>query len=334
MDNSSSVKNSVFDTDFVLSIVSEHYCVSEPLHCELIRTGFNHNYLIQTAETKFVLRIYLNGKPYIRHANDFRFELELLDFLCQKDIPVVRPVANKQDEWLATVDVQGEVRHLALFHFVDGIEIHKLDIDDVSEVIPLLEQFGTIMARIHLAASQFQSRYQRYHLNLDYMLDRSLQLLEQHLRERDMGDIAFFKPTAEEIRLRIQELPISADTYGPIHADFNVGNIFWDAQAGLTILDFDCGGYGWYTYDLAAPGIEIAEFLPHVLKGYESVRPLSALEKELIPIFVKLRWIWDIGDMLSFIPLWGEPITDNYLRECTDRLRGLMEDETNAAADK
>ena len=323
MSKPSTVTNIVLDADYLLSIVPENYDLPDPTHCELIRTGFNHNYLIQTTDRKFVLRVYLNGKPYIRHTDDFRFELELLDVLSKWGIPVVRPVANKQGEWLTTYEGTDEVRSLALFHFVDGIELHMIEFDDPAEITPQLEHLGEIVARIHLATSQFQSHYHRYHLDLDHLLDRSLHLLEQHLRERDMGDATFFKPTAEEIRRNVQQLPITDDTYGPIHADLNAANILWDPKEGLTIIDFDHGGYGWRSYDFAALAIDISEIFSPILKGYESVRPLSDLERQLIPTFVKLRWIWDIGDMLSFMPLWGEQPTDDYLEECVKKLHNL-----------
>ncbi len=73
------------------------------------------------------------------------------------------------------------------------------------------------------------------------------------------------------------------------------------------------------------------------LKGkpyIESVRLLSDLEKQLMPTFVKLRWIWDIGDILSFMPLWGERPSDEYLAECVGRLHELMEGEADSKAGK
>ena len=59
-------------------------------------------------------------------------------------------------------------------------------------------------------------------------------------------------------------------------------------------------------------------------EGYESIRLLSKLERELMPVFRKLRTIWDLGDILSMYAVWGGGPEDDYLEECVSRLKNMM----------
>ena len=45
------------------------------------------------------------------------------------------------------------------------------------------------------------------------------------------------------------------------------------------------------------------------LAGYETIRPFSLEEKQMIPLFKMLRQIWDMGDILLFELLWDDQPT-------------------------
>ena len=322
------MKNTVFETEIITELISTHYTIGQPTHCELIPEGFNHNYLIETTNNiagnhKYVLRMYLNGKYYIRDADDFRFELDLLNFLLDQGVPVVRPIANQAGEWLTTHHFLDHVRHMVLFHLAPGVELGEvhatgaLTPDNFKEV-------GKVAARIHQATDRFQSHCHRYQLNCStYLLDKPLQILEKELAKRKMGNLSFFRPFAEQLRQQVEALARTTPTYGLIHADLHGHNIFLDTEAGMTIIDFDHCAYSWRAYEFATWGWD-AEALATVIEGYESVQPLSKLEKELIPTFVKLRWLWDIGDMLAYHPLWGTTPPDEHLEDYVKELHDLM----------
>ncbi|MEM7536978.1 MAG: phosphotransferase [Chloroflexota bacterium] len=318
-----STVQTVLDTDKIADIFTTHYHLGTPTHCELIRAGFNHNYLIETGDGKYVLRVYLKGKYYIRNADDFRFELDLLNFLHKQGLPVVRPIANHEGEWLTThVFEDANTHHLALFHFAHGVEIDKASANgDLTDAH--VEQIGEVKARIHQVTDNFQSPYHRYHLNLStYLMDKPMQLLDTLLRERQLGDLTFLRPITERLRQQVSTLTQTAPTYGIIHADMHGNNILLDNETGMTVIDFDHCAYGWRVYDFMVWRGN-PEVLATVLRGYESVRKLSSLEKELMPVFAKLQLLWDIGDVLLFKPLWGEEITNQYLEECVQ----VMKDE-------
>ena len=43
------------------------------------------------------------------------------------------------------------------------------------------------------------------------------------------------------------------------------------------------------------------------LQGYETLRPLSQGERDCLPIFLKLRMLWDAGDILATEALRANP---------------------------
>ena len=316
------VTNTVLDAKKLIPVLRSNYGLDKSIDCQLIRNGFNHNYLIEAGNQRYVLKIYLNNKYYIQSADDFRFELDLVTFLFAQGIPVAPPIANKGGQTLTTAEFQKETRHMALFRFAEG---ERLQADVQEEEVRWL---GEIVASLHLAADKFQSRYSRYHLDLNYLLDEPVGRLEKHLIDGGKGDLEFFRPFAEKLRKGIARLSQSGNAYGIIHADLNSSNIFYDPEAGFTIFDFDHCAFGWRAYDLVPfKGLEeIRDTLwKTFLEGYESVRPLSKLEKNVIPVFNKLRATWDIGDMLNMMPVWGEKPDEEYLDGALELFRHLMD---------
>lgn len=75
----------------------------------------------------------------------------------------------------------------------------------------------------------------------------------------------------------------------------------------VTLFDFDHCGYGWRAYDLA-PFYHAPDALQKAFfQGYETLRPLTQGERDCLPIFAKLRMLWDAGDMLATEALRANP---------------------------
>ena len=137
-----------------------------------------------------------------------------------------------------------------------------------------------------------------------------------------MGDLSFFRTTADRVRGPIGRIPKAIRAYGLIHADLHRFNIHYDERAGFTVYDFDNCEYGWRVADLVVIGQALqAPFI----EGYESVRPLSDAERAAIPAFTQVRDIWDIGDHLAMRSVKGrrDP-TNEELEEELERLRQLV----------
>lgn len=95
--------------------------------------------------------------------------------------------------------------------------------------------------------------------------------------------------------LRLAAYGTGEDRYGLIHADMRLGNLLIDGSGGITLIDFDDCGFCWFAYDFAA-AISFHETNPAVpdaraawLEGYQSVRPLGAIDLAALDAMVMLR---------------------------------------------
>lgn len=96
------------------------------------------------------------------------------------------------------------------------------------------------------------------------------------------------------IRARLRAFGRGPERYGLIHADMRLANLLVKGDH-IHLIDFDDCGLGWYLYDFAT-AISFIEDDPRVpamkdawVRGYRSVRPLSAEEEREIDTFVMLR---------------------------------------------
>ncbi len=95
--------------------------------------------------------------------------------------------------------------------------------------------------------------------------------------------------------------------HGVIHADVLRENVLVDGDA-LTLIDFDDCGTGFRLYDLGtALSQSLAE--PHLaaiaaalIGGYSALRPLDAVARAMVPVFVLLRTLASVGWTMPRLP--------------------------------
>ena len=226
------------------------------------------------------------------------FYLRLMKHLAQRGIPVPEPHANDRGE--------------LVFSLKDKPTAVVDKLRGRSELAPTDEhcrQVGAMLARMHLAGQDFE-------------------LAQPNLRAlpwwNDTVPVVLPYLSAEQAALIQQELAYqnqvaaSADyaalPRGPVHADLFRDNVMFDTVAGQPELsgffDFYFAGVDTWLFDLAvclndwcidlASGQHHAERARSFVSAYDSVRPLQAAERRLLPAMLRagaLRfWIsrlWD-----------------------------------------
>jgi Ser/Thr protein kinase RdoA (MazF antagonist) len=94
-----------------------------------------------------------------------------------------------------------------------------------------------------------------------------------------------FEQAEEQLAQDLAGLPRTPSTYGPIHGDLTLENIL-ESERGLSVIDFDDCGEGWYLFDLATACFfltghgESEEMVGAVLRGYRSERSLSVADRQ------------------------------------------------------
>ena len=285
--------NAKIEPQALTPFLSDRYGISGTATCSFIRRGGNDHYLVEDLGRKYVLRLYLNGKYFIRSADDLRFELDLIQFLVEQGLPVAAPIPDVEGKSLVLFESNGETRLAVLFEFAEGRDIWETMNEWHAR------ELGSTVAELHLAMDRFNSGHSRYDLDLDFLVEEPLGLLEAHPAYCDRDSLEFLRGFAVRLREKLREAEYSRGAYGLIHGDLGWHNIHYHPDKGMRIFDFDLCGYGWRAFDLALVRLQFDDdHWGAFINAYQSVRTMSGPERDSIGDFVQLWPMWHIGDLL------------------------------------
>ena len=178
--------NTRVEPQALVPFLAQRYGLSPSTRCSFIRRGGNDHYLVEDGDRRYVLRLYLNGKYYIGTEDELRFELDLLDFLKAQGLPVAAPIPDTGGQTLAGFESGEETRSVVLFEFAEGKGIWE------TMESTHARELGSTVAGLHQAMDRFTSEYTRYHLDLDFLLDEPLRLLEARMVSQDRASPVSF----------------------------------------------------------------------------------------------------------------------------------------------
>ena len=254
---------------------------------------------------RFVLRLY---GPGTYDAAEILSELQWQHALAQEaGLRVPEAVPTTSDELVATLPSEdGPSRHAVLLRWLKGEVCDDLPGPDA------WRRFGGFMARLHRHGAQFTPpqgfRRRRYDANtLAGAPGRPVPEVEGGPLSAE--DHELLATLAERLRPEIEALGEGSDAFGLIHGDLQISNqILHQGEVGA--LDFvDCG-FGHHLFDIASallpawegPGAE--ERKQAFLRGYRRVRPLPAVQEELLETFALAR---ALSVMRFYLESWDDP---------------------------
>lgn len=300
------IVRSFVDSAALAEVIAAEYDFDGPVTCKLfskmIRTQDNDHYLVTTGNgNKFVVRVYQVGTRMERQESDYLYELDWLNFLEKEGLPVSYPIARHDGSFLGRLRAPEGVRYYAVFSLAVGT---PLSLENEEQ----LYTFGREMARIHQASNQYENRYERRKLDLEFLVDKPMERLQRYWDE-DIGhqeDLELLLISAKEAKGQILDLinndHYTPDGWGPIGGDFHNASVFFDANDRPTFFNFDWCGNGWRAYDIAVflhnthlihqRSPEKAEAF---FAGYYAERPLTENEHAAIAPFLTIRRIWLTG---------------------------------------
>ena len=246
----------------------------------------NDVYRIDFPGAPYVLRVQGQGKWWLKGEPDLRFELDLLTHLHVHGVPVSHPVARSNGDFLGRTQLEGAERFYSLFTWATGVPGG----DDMSS--EQAYEVGRVIAEIHVCSDLFRTALPRYELGEETLLDRPLRVMEPALQRSDPGLVTFIRTEIERVRERMRSFDPGPDGWGVVHGDPQDLNYHVSPEGKPTVFDFDMCGYGWRAYDLAYYYTRIAHpFRQSALDGYESVRRVSAAEREMLTTFGQAAWV-------------------------------------------
>ena len=295
------------------------------IECKFYSAGFNHTYRVKTADdSTYYLRAY---RIQWRTLADIQYELDVLNHLKRKAFPAARPVPYKDGQLFCAVHAPEGERYLALFTEAPGAEVSYCH-----EPERMARCYGQAVAQMHNDLDDFSSSHPRFHLDIEYFIDRSLGNIRPFLSRRP-DDWDYLRRFAETLRQQILSVPVAALEQSFCHGDLQGYHANRALDGTLTFYDFDCGGFGYRAYDLAVflwcCRLEnaVAERWEPFLNGYRENRAISELDVQAVPLFVCARYLWHMGVHTQNSPDWGiDFLNDHYFDDHLKRLRQAEED--------
>jgi Ser/Thr protein kinase RdoA (MazF antagonist) len=251
--------------------------------------------------------------------------------LARAGLSVPEAVSTREGQAYATVALpdSGDTRQVGLVKWIDGVVFaERLDASsDAADVARCFEELGRLIAGFHTCTEKWTPPpgFRRHAWDTDGLVgEKPFWGRFWEIQTATDAERSRLLRIRNAVRDGLSGLSRGPDVYGMIHADLNANNVLVDGER-LSVIDFDDAGFGWYVFDLAValydrndafhrtnPHFEIAR--DALFEGYRSVRPLSAEQRGLLPLFLLarslmlLRWTEDRPEvgMQALMPLFLE----------------------------
>jgi Ser/Thr protein kinase RdoA (MazF antagonist) len=319
------VNRSLLSAPALAEWVEKKYRLSGSPSCQFWRRSINDLYLVQDQERKFVLRISPTGW---RSYKQLAAEIDLLFFLNQHRITVPQAISDKDDLYIQTLNAPEGPRFAVAFTYVPGAPHSPTKAHSF--------RFGQAIAQLHAATDSYPADQVAFRFESTEMVEEPLARLRP-LFAQHQDDFDYLVEISKGLKQAADELPRRVPEYGVCHGDVNDGNFHVDADHRWGLLDFEYFGYGWRVFDIATffnnqihqqgKTERTRSFLDAFLGGYQSVRPLSQAELDVLPSFVILRQIWLLGMGARNFPIIGlSPFEDWVFKACLPFIRQWLEE--------
>jgi Ser/Thr protein kinase RdoA (MazF antagonist) len=282
--------------------VQERYALSAQTNCQLIKAGVNHTYLVTDRDHRFVFRVYSHGW---RSRNEILEEIRLLSHLHQHGLSVSYPQSDAHGQTIQTLQAPEGERFAVLFSFAEGDKLQNITIETHHHI-------GTLMAHMHQLTQPLTLDRTTY--TPDVLLVEPMERLQRFL-PADCEEIAYMLRTQRSILQAWNQVDTTQIRTGVVHLDIWFDNLNINAQEEVTIFDFDFCGNGWLCLDFAyyilqvhsteRDETECNQKVDAFLKGYESVVPISAEEKRLIPLLGVTMYFFYLGIQCQRFDNWS-----------------------------
>jgi Ser/Thr protein kinase RdoA (MazF antagonist) len=315
---------STLDSKALVSRVLPCYEIDTVVECQFWHRGLSDVYLVETRTTQYILRV---SHCHWRSQMDIHFELELLDFLRQRSIPIAYPLRTADGQLSIEIDALEGKRYAALFIYAPG----KIALGDLN--IAQGHKLGETVAKLHRTAAEFHSQFHRQPLSLEYLLDDSLHAIAPFLRQNPY-DLQYLIETIDQIKDQLQSFPKESPFWGICWGDPHSGNAHFTPENDVTLFDFDQCGYGWRIFEIAKfwqsslnAGIS-SKIRDAFLAGYQTIQPITNEETSALQMFTITAHIWVWAICLNYAVLHNYSRLDHhYFHHRLEQLKMLKSPE-------
>jgi Ser/Thr protein kinase RdoA (MazF antagonist) len=278
-------------TDEVLREIGSRYDL-ELSSIKEIDTFENFIYEAKRLDKSVILRI---SHSSYRDINQIQAEIDWIDFLKQKGMPVVQPLKSKSNIFVEEIKLKDSSFYTTLFEKIEGESGEKNRSLLTSDII---HKWGSILGRMHVLTKAYQP-------NPQYMRKQWDEQPEIVNIDEILADYPIILDKSQKLIKEIQSLPKDENSFGLVHYDLHESNIIIDGE-NITAIDFDDSLYDWFASDIAVIFFQVAwrffskdksreevidEIYPIFMKGYLQTHQIDEFWINKIPDFLKLRHI-------------------------------------------
>jgi Ser/Thr protein kinase RdoA (MazF antagonist) len=251
-----------------------------------------------------VLRLH---RPWYHDIAALRSEHLWTRALVQAGIAAPEPLLTPAGENFAQVDIvaTGEQRWAGLARWVEGELLGDVVARETDSAVNArhFAHLGAIMAAMHNQATRWTppDGFERHALDAEG-------LMGPHPFWGPFWDHPIFSSAERDMLLVMRDRLHAAlirygkpaRTFSLIHADLHPRNVLIDG-AHAAVIDFDDAGFGWHQYDLAVALVtyqdhpDFSLFRDACIEGYRSVRTIADADLALLPMFLLIRDMAQIG---------------------------------------
>ncbi len=310
------VSNSNLSAAHLAVFLEEKYALQQ-VTCRILKTGINDTYLVSSASGKAVFRVYnLNW----RTETEINEEIRLLQILQQHQISISYPIADRDGQYIHTLNAPEGDRFAVLFSHAAGEKIHSYAAETHFRI-------GELMGRIHQVTEG--KTVNRITYTLEVLLVHPLQEIAAFLPETT-AEMQFLRSAQSRLLDLFETANAQNLRCGIVHMDIWFDNLNIAPNNTITLFDFDFCGNGWLALDVAYYVMQLHniekydadKYQPKIdsfLEGYQSIIPITDAEKRLLPALGVSLYIFYLGIQCRRYDNWSNTfLSEDYLKRFTN----------------
>ncbi len=277
-----------------------------PADLRFVHLSENVTFKVTDAQTGSLLVLRLH-RPWYHDIAALRSEHQWTRALVQAGVAAPEPILTLGGEDFVQVEIPAtrERRWAGLARWADGDLLADVVAReaDVATNARHFARLGAIMAAMHDQATRWvpPAGFQRHRLDADGLLGPAPFW-------GPFWDHPILSPAERRLLLGKRDMLHAALTrYGKparcfslVHADLHPRNVLINGTH-MAVIDFDDAGFGWHQYDLAVALVayehhaEFPAFRGACIAGYRTVRAIAEQDLALLPMFLLIRGMAQIG---------------------------------------
>lgn len=288
----------------------------DPGSVRFFRSSANFVYVLRNDGRECFLRFAESSE---RTRETIEAEMDILHWVADKGMAVASPMQSRNGNFVETVVTDLGTFHAVVFAGLEGSQLEIGDLDDFQ-----FREWGTALGKLHAALRTYAGSG----LSARSTWRDHLELIRASLPK----DESVLGSEYQQIASSLHTLPVTPDTYGLVHCDFELDNLYWHDHT-IGIGDFDDCIHSWYIADIAwalrdlfSDRIDLSTHsFRAFVRGYSQQYPLADELLSHLPLFVRMAKLLTYARLVRAMDLPEHPEEPAWLGSLRLKLKNWMD---------